>query len=150
MFSINTSVVSGVALSEINNEIKILLLKRTEEKFWCHVAGKIEAGEFAWQAIIREFHEETGIVVSELFTGEYSEQFYEAGKDQFSIIPSFIVVCKPNQEVELNDEHTDYQWCSLSEAIELVPYPGQKELYLYVWKYFVNSNPSDLLKVKIS
>ena len=150
MFSINTSVVSGVAISEINGEKKILLLKRTTEKFWCHVAGGIETDEFAWQAIIREFFEETGIAVKELFSAETTEQFYDASKDQYMIVPSFVVICEPNQTVKLNNEHTDFLWCSLSEALKLVPYPGQKNLYLHVWKYFIDSAPSDYMNINIS
>ena len=150
MFSINTSVVSGVAISKIKGEKKILLLKRAEEGFWCHVAGGIEADEFAWQAIIREFFEETGIAINELFSAETTEQFYDASKNQYMIIPSFVVICDPNQAVRLNNEHTDYQWCSLPEALEMVPYPGQKNLYLHVWKYFIDSAPSDHMKIKIS
>ena len=150
MFSINTSVVSGVAISEMDGEWRILLLKRTKEEFWCHVAGSIESGELAWQAIIREFVEETAIKINKLYSAETSEQFYDALKDQYMIIPSFVVICNPNQKIELNSEHTEFRWCSLSEALELVPYPGQKELYLHVWKYFVENHPSDLMKVKIS
>ena len=78
MIPVNTSVVSGVAISNIEGHPKILLLKRTQERFWCHVAGKIEGQETAWQAIVREFYEETQITVSRLYNAEYLEQFYEA------------------------------------------------------------------------
>lgn len=148
MFSINTSIVSGVAISTIDGEEKILLLKRAEKGFWCHVAGSIESEEFAWQAIIREFFEETAIEVIDLFSAETSEQFYDAATDQYAIIPCFVVICEPNQRIVLNDEHTDYKWCSLSQALEMVPYPGQKKLYQHVWKYFIDGTPSDLMKVK--
>jgi len=121
MFSISTSVVSGVAISEIDSEWKLLLLKRTKEEFWCHVAGSIESGELAWQAIIREFFEETAIEIRKLYYAETSEQFYDGPKDQYMIIPSFVVICKPNQKIEINSEHTEFRWCSLPEALELVP-----------------------------
>ena len=149
MFSINTSVVSGVAISEIGGEKKILLLKRATEGFWCHVAGGIESDEFAWQAIIREFFEETGIAIKEIFNAETSEQFYDASKDQYMIIPSFVVICEPDQAVKLNNEHTEFRWCSLPEALKMVPYPGQKNLYLHVWKYFIDSTPSGHMKIDI-
>ncbi|MGI9283625.1 MAG: NUDIX hydrolase [Endozoicomonas sp.] len=150
MIPVNMSVVSGVAIAEIKGEPKILLLKRAKEGFWCHVAGKIEESETGWQAIIREFHEETGIQATQLYNAEYSEQFYEAGKNRFMIIPSFVVLCDKNQRVTLNPEHTDYRWCSLQEAIKLVPFPNQKHLYQHVWKYFLESTPSDLMKIDLS
>ena len=42
MIPVNTSVVSGVALSEFDGETKILMIKRVNGGFWCHVAGKID------------------------------------------------------------------------------------------------------------
>ncbi|WP_062270697.1 NUDIX hydrolase [Endozoicomonas arenosclerae] len=149
MIPVNTSVVSGVAIADIDGEPKILLLKRSKEGFWCHVAGKIEEGETGWQAIIREFHEETGIKVTSLYNAEYSEQFYESGKNRFMIIPSFVVFCEQNQAVTLNHEHTEYRWCSLQEAIERVPFPNQKHLYQHVWQYFIENRPSEMMKIDL-
>ncbi|MFL7052984.1 NUDIX domain-containing protein, partial [Vibrio cyclitrophicus] len=63
MIPLNTSIVSGVAISEIDGQMKMLLMKRVKGEFWCHVAGSIEAGETGWQAIVREFEEETQIKV---------------------------------------------------------------------------------------
>lgn len=60
---IRTFAVSAVLLSEVEGEIKMLMMHRTKERFWCHVAGKVEAGETGWQAVIREVKEETEIVV---------------------------------------------------------------------------------------
>ncbi|MHB0777495.1 NUDIX domain-containing protein [Halomonas sp. WWR20] len=59
MIPICSKVVSGVALSQVGGEAKMALMKRSKEGFWCHVAGKVEAGETGWQAIVREFFEET-------------------------------------------------------------------------------------------
>ncbi|MGY0216179.1 NUDIX hydrolase [Endozoicomonadaceae bacterium StTr2] len=149
MIQVNTSVVSGVALSEIDGELKILLMKRAKEGFWCHVAGKIEGEEAGWQAIIREFAEETGIKVTQLYNAEYSEQFYEPEKDRFMIIPSFVVWCEPDQVVTLNPEHTEYRWCTLQQALELVPFPNQEKYYQHIWQYFVDKAPSDFMQIKL-
>ena len=46
MIPINNSIVSGVAISEIDGETKMLLMKRVKGGFWCHVAGSMEEGEF--------------------------------------------------------------------------------------------------------
>ena len=150
MIPVNTSVVSGVALSEIDGETKILMMKRAKEGFWCHVAGKIENNEKGWEAIIREFREETKIEVSDLYNAEYLEQFYEAEKNRIMIIPVFVILCPPNQEVLLNEEHTEFKWCSLSEAKALAPFPNQKRLYSHIWEYFVNDKPSVLMAIKFS
>ena len=66
MIPLNTSIVAGVALSEIDGQTKMLLMKRVKGGYWCHVAGSIELGETGWQAIVREFEEETKIEAKEL------------------------------------------------------------------------------------
>ena len=67
MIPLNTSIVSGVALSEIEGQMKMLIMKRVKGGFWCHVAGSIENNETGWQAIVREFKEETEIDVQALY-----------------------------------------------------------------------------------
>ena len=61
MIPIRCKAVSGVALTTVDGETKLLVMKRVKGGFWCHVAGTVEAGETGWQTIIREFGEETGI-----------------------------------------------------------------------------------------
>ena len=150
MIPVNTSAVSGVALSKIDGEIKILMMKRVKGMFWCHVAGKIENNEKGWEAITREFREETKIEVSELYNAEYLEQFYEVETNRIMIIPAFVALCPPNQEIFLNEEHTEFRWCSLDEAKNLASFPNQKRLYIHVWECFVNNQPSKLMAIELS
>jgi dATP pyrophosphohydrolase len=44
MIPIRCKAVSGVALSTIDGETKLLVMKRVKGGFWCHVAGTVEAG----------------------------------------------------------------------------------------------------------
>lgn len=150
MIPVNTSVVSGVAISEIDGVTKLLMLKRANGGFWCHVAGRIEGKEKGWETIIREFYEETQIKVNCLFNAEYLEQFYEPETNRIVIIPVFVIMCQPNQQITLNGEHTDYKWCSLNEAIDLAPFPNQKKLYKHVWEHFVQQEASGLMAVKLN
>ena len=64
---------------------RVLMLRRatTLQGEWCQVAGKIEAGETAWQAAVREIEEETALVPTSLYSAEILEQFYEIDKDSF-------------------------------------------------------------------
>lgn len=150
MIPLNTSIVSGVALSEIDGEMKMLLMKRVKGGFWCHVAGSIEQGETGWQAIIREFQEETQIDVTHLYNAQFLEQFYEAHINVIQLIPVFVAQCPANQKVVLNEEHTDYKWCSLEEAKQLAPFPNQHAVYDHVWAYFVEKPTNSLYRVKMS
>lgn len=149
MIPVNTSIVSGVALSLIDGEIKMLLMKRVKGEFWCHVAGSIESDELGWQAIIREFWEETQIDVRKLYNAQFLEQFYEANVNVIELIPVFVVLCPPGQAIRLNHEHTEYRWCSLVEAKQLAPFPNQHAVYDHVWRYFVNREINPLYQVRI-
>lgn len=150
MIPIRCKTVSGVALSTIDGEKKLLVMKRVKGGFWCHVAGTVEAGETGWQSIIREFGEETGIRVCELYTAHYLEQFYESVSNTVEVVPVFVVYCPPNQLVTLNHEHTEYRWCTLAEAKALVSFPGQQALYDHLWHYFVENSPSALMRVAMT
>lgn len=150
MIPIRCKTVSGVALSTIDGETKLLVMKRVKGGFWCHVAGTVETGETGWQTIIREFGEETGIRVCELYTAHYLEQFYESVSNTVEVVPVFVVYCPPNQVVTLNDEHTEYRWCTLAEAKALVSFPGQQALYDHLWHYFVENSPSALMRVAMT
>ena len=148
MIPIRSIAVSAVLLSEIDDELKILLMKRVKGGFWCHVAGKVEVDETASQAILREIREETSIQVQQLFSADYLEQFYESSQNVIEIIPAFVGKRKKNQTVILNDEHTDYKRCNLSEAKALAAYLNQKKLYDFVWENFVLKQPEALLKIE--
>ncbi|MFM5813593.1 NUDIX pyrophosphatase [Aeromonas dhakensis] len=150
MIPIHCHTVSGVALSTVQGETRLLMMKRVKGGFWCHVAGTVEAGETGWQTIVREFREETGIRVCELYTAHYLEQFYESASNTVEVVPVFVVYCPPNQVVTLNDEHTEYRWCTLAEAKALVSFPGQQALYDHLWHYFVENSPSALMRVAMT
>lgn len=150
MIPVNTSIVSGVALSKMDGETKMLLMKRVKGGFWCHVAGSIEAGETGSEAIVREFLEETQIEVSDLYNAQFLEKFFEAEVNVIQLIPVFVVLCPDNQAVILNEEHTEYRWCSLQEALELAPFPNQHAVFKHVWQYFVERQANPLYQVELN
>lgn len=150
MIPIRSIIVSAVLLSEADGQAKILLMKRVKGQFWSHIAGKIEQAETASQAIVREIFEETGIQVKQLYSADYLEQFYEASANVIELIPVFAVYCAKDQAVVLNDEHTEYGWFSLDQAVEKAEFGGQRLLYQYLWDNFVKRRPSDLLKININ
>ncbi|EKO3819144.1 NUDIX domain-containing protein [Vibrio harveyi] len=150
MIPIQATHVSGVVISEFDGIKKMLLLERVKGGYWCHVAGGVEEGETGWQTIVRELKEETQIEDVELHTADFLEQFYEAHKNRIMVIPCFVLFCKPNQTVTLNHEHTDYRWCTLEEAKQLVPFANQHRLYEHVWKHYVESELTPFTLIKQS
>ena len=97
---IRCDVASVVILEEASSAPCMLLLRRASATLtneWCHVAGRIEAGETASQAALREISEETGLVVSRLFSADYTEQFYEAMRNCVSVVPAFVAYVDRSQ-----------------------------------------------------
>lgn len=144
---VNTSTVCAVVLSKQGGDTKMLLLKRTKGDYWCHIGGKVEADESAWQAALREIREETAAAVKAFYAADYIEQFYQIEANAITLVPAFVAWVAESTPITLNHEHSAYRWCTLAEAKALVPFANQQALYEHVWARFVDSEPSDLLRI---
>lgn len=142
-----TNLVSGAVISVQNNKVMMLMLKRFYDNYWCNVAGKIEPGEKATSAFLRELSEETQLIATELYNADYLQQFYYPKTDQIFVATGFVAFCDGTQDIRLNHEHTDYRWCTLEDALALAPFPNQHKFYKHVWRNFIDTQPSSLLKI---
>ena len=109
--------------------IKFLLLKRAKTKIYEHlwqgVAGKIEAGETSWETAVRELKEETGLRPKTMFSADHVSMFYEAHKDRINLVPVFGIEVE-KESITLSDEHCDYKWVSIDDALKTLVWRGQK------------------------
>lgn len=107
-----------------------LMLKRSSGKYYEHlwqgVAGKIEKGETAVQAVVRELEEETGKKPVKIFAADHIASFYDARNDRILMVPIFGIEVE-DSEVQLSEEHSEYKWVSFEEALALLTWKGQKE-----------------------
>ena len=131
------------------DDVQFLLLLRTAERggFWQEVSGNVERGETAWQTALREVHEETGLMVTELFSTDQVECFYQHQKDRIYMAPAFVAFVPDKQDVKLSHEHTEFRWASLKEALELLPYAQQRSIAEYVDREFLRRKPHDRLRI---
>jgi dATP pyrophosphohydrolase len=141
--------VSVVVLRRTGRRYQVLLLKRSASSNgqWAQVAGKLESGETAWQAALREIKEETTLVPEALYSADLLEQFYEIGKDAIWVAPVFVAFVDRNAEVTLNDEHTEWKWMTPARAIATLPFQGQKDILMGVERAFVKKRPPELLRI---
>ncbi len=93
---------------------------------WRVVTGKIEDGETAWQAALRELSEETGLKARRLLAVPYVNQFYEWQHDRINAIPVFVAIVGAG-DVELNHEHTEHRWLAADDAAALLAWPAQRD-----------------------
>ena len=143
--------VSLVALRHNNASCEVLLLRRTQTLAgeWCQVAGKIEDGEKAWEAAVRELAEETGLRPEQLYSADICEQFYEADRDAVTIAPVFVAIVDAQADVTLNQEHSEHRWTTFDEAVEMVAFGGQRRVLRWIEDEFVRRSPSRHLAIEL-
>ena len=125
MASVTVRVVDCYVYLKTDDGLKFLLLKRNKKKIYEHlwqgVAGKIEEGETAPEAAIRELNEETGLKIDDIkfilvqdCIG--SKEFY---REEHFLLLNYTCRCIGSTEVALNDEAQAFLWVDPREAMEM-------------------------------
>lgn len=115
---------------------KFLVLKRREDRggFWQSVTGGVQEGEDQISALKRELREETGISeFRQIINLKYSFSFClpRLGNLTENV---YAIEIKPEVEVVLSAEHTEYRWLDFEEALGLLKYDTNKEGFRKLWK----------------
>jgi len=116
----------------VENRPEFLLFKRAKGKIyqgqWRMIGGKVNPGETSWQGALRELKEETGLVPTMFWTIPSVNTFYEHKSDTVHHIPAFAAEIETDQQPILDDEHTEYEWLSLEQAVRRISWPEQQRL----------------------
>ena len=143
MADITIRVVDCYVFRQTDDDLSFLLLKRNKDKLYEHlwqgVAGKIESGETAFKAAIRELKEETSLEPVRMFVADYVSRFYESHQDRINLVPVFGIEVD-SSEVKLSKEHVDYKWVDIYEALDTLVWRGQKESIQTVYDMVVNND----------
>ena len=147
---ISCGAVSLILLKKVNGVCLTLLMQRVGGDLhgvWCPIAGGIEPGEAASDTVWRECLEETSLVQDRLYVADFCESFYGLDGNSIELIPVFVGYIESDQKVVLNEEHSDFVWLPLPEAVQKVIFPAQKESFLKIQSYFVEQVPSEVLRL---
>lgn len=128
----------GVKALILNEHRQILLLKvnlaklkGTKKAYWDIPGGRVQKGATVESTLMRELKEETGIThVKNIipFSMVLSNIRIPVGdSDVGLILATYLCEIDNNQEFNLSDEHTEYQWFSPQKAAVLlkVKYPPE-------------------------
>jgi len=130
MASVTVRVVDCYVYRQTDDGLEFLLMKRNLNKIYEHlwqgVAGKIEDGETAPEAAIRELKEETGFDPVKVFVADHVSRFYEVHGDRINLVPVFGIEVN-SDEVILSEEHIDFKWVTIEEALNTLVWNGQKK-----------------------
>jgi 8-oxo-dGTP pyrophosphatase MutT (NUDIX family) len=110
----------GAAVLILDEQNRLLLMKRSDSCCWGPPGGAVELGEVVETAARREVGEETGLELGELtlfgvFSGPELFYRYPNGDEVYNV--TIVYLTRDwRGEVCLNSEHTDWRWFA-SEAI---------------------------------
>lgn len=130
MPTVSTDLVDVYVFRRHPTGVELLLLRRSPDKrlggTWQAVHGKVEPGETAVQAALRELHEETGLRPVFFWQLEGLNTFYMAGTDRVMMCPGFAAEVEPEAGVRLCHEHTAFRWEPIERALAELMWPGQR------------------------
>lgn len=101
---------------------------------WRMVGGKIQTGEKAWEAALRELAEELGVEPIKFWSPPTLNQFYEPSSDSVHHIPVFAAELDETIQIQLDDEHTTYKWITIDQAERYIYWPEQLRILRLIHK----------------
>lgn len=134
------------------NRYEMLILKRSPSArlyadTWQVVTGRVEHGETAFAAALRELKEETSFVPLKAWTVPYVASYFVTGKDEIGMAPVFAFLVDYHAEVVLSDEHSQCLWIEFDEIEKYVPIPSHSEATKVFEKFVLNGIEQDLYTI---
>jgi dATP pyrophosphohydrolase len=90
------------------------------------IGGKVDAGETAWQAALRELREETGLAPVRFWALPSLNHFYEWQRDTVALVPAF--AAEVDADPQMDREHDGFEWLPAEAAAARLAWPEQARL----------------------
>ena len=123
-------VVEGIIFRRKSDTVEYLLLKRLPDRngfwHWQPVTGGLEERETRTEALRREIKEETGIKnLIRVIEGLYYFEFSNPNLNQEYVYG--VEVSSTEEAVLDGREHSEYRWCGIKDALQLLYWKENKE-----------------------
>jgi type II secretory ATPase GspE/PulE/Tfp pilus assembly ATPase PilB-like protein/8-oxo-dGTP pyrophosphatase MutT (NUDIX family) len=127
-----TKIVAGVievyVIRHNEGDWRVLALQRAADTkrpgSWETVYGKVDSGERAEDAAVRELSEETGLEPQRLYNVTV-DSFYLHAKRTIQMCIVFAAFVRDDAKVTLGDEHEHYEWLTVDDACRRYTWPRE-------------------------
>jgi ADP-ribose pyrophosphatase YjhB (NUDIX family) len=126
----------GAAVLIVDEQNRLLLMKRSDSGCWGPPGGAVELGEVVETAAQREVREETDLELGEMslfgvFSGPELFYVYPNGDETYNV--TIVYLTRDwRGEVRLNSEHTGWRWFTPEDMPENVSPPIRPVLVQFV------------------
>jgi len=151
--AVQCTMVSVVVIRGHGADAEVLLLRRAQAHLhglWTYVAGHIETGEKAWQAALRELHEEAGLRPYALYSADRCETYYDVREECIAVVPAFVAFVDADASVQRDRENDAHLWLPLEAAVSRLAFGGQRELFDQVRREFIERTPPPALRIPMT
>jgi len=119
----------GVLVRSINGRPHVAAIRpQGKPGIWALPKGKIDPGESAAEAAVREVREETGVEAEPIEKLGEIEYTYERKKGPVDKRVAFWLFQYLSGELHHDHEIADVRWMPLEEAAEALTYEGEREM----------------------
>lgn len=117
-----------------NGDREYAMFHRSDNEIWQGICGGGEDGETIIESALREAYEEAGLPQHSIFHRLDTLSYIPAtvfkasehwGRDVV-VIPMYFFATLYDGNIILSNEHTEYKWCNLQEAMNLMYWNDQK------------------------
>lgn len=141
------------AFRKKNIALEYLILKRSAEEIvyanvWQCITGTIDNDETALQTVLRELKEETSLNYLKIFNLPYLAQFFNYNRNTVNFSPCFAFEIIDSEEVTISEDHSDYKWLKLEQALEYLLIPSHKESLLLLNDLLISGKLYDVFEIK--
>jgi len=138
---------AGAVIHSVRNGERLFLFLAKEDGKLDLPKGKIEKGESAKEAAIREIKEESGLTVKfDRYFKEGVDYWYVRDKERVKKhVTMFLAEAGKDVEVRVSFEHKGYEWLNYRAAMQKLPYRTWKDLVTAANEYLDKKETMDAL-----
>ena len=150
MAEVSSRLVEVCPFRIVRDRGEYLLIRRAADDplypgLWQFVTGRIEEGETAHRAALRELKEETGASPVKFWVVPGVSPFYDPREDRVNVVVLFAAQIDGEYPVRLSPEHSLFEWLPFAEAHRRLVWPGQRNCLEIVRDYLIGGERAGTL-----